>query len=239
MNGPWACSVRPAVTAVVVPQYIEVIDSPEAPNWLRKNLIDALRPFGPAARGAIPALIRVLQTPAGKDDRPDPARSRRARYLRGSAASAAAGAAAPGTAFATDAIAALTHELDQGRGISAAGALGEFGPAARTAAPALLRSLEGSRGRRWSERAATFAVALSKVAAGTADEEKSVTLLIECLEKDDGSLGVSSEVTAALARFGPRAAAGLPRLRALAERKGLRHPEDVQKAVAAIEGSGR
>ena len=48
-----------AVSPAVVPMYLEAIESPGASATLRENLVGVLADFGPAARVAVPAIVRV------------------------------------------------------------------------------------------------------------------------------------------------------------------------------------
>jgi HEAT repeat protein len=233
----WALAwIRPpAITAAVLPRYLEAIHSPESSGSLRRTLIEILPRFGPAAREAVPALIRALRAPAGKGDGPDPGNQ---DLLRGSAA-AALGELAPGGPHAAEAIAALTHDLDHDLAIPAAEALGKFGPAARSAAPALLRELRRARDRKLAYPVAAFSEAMGRVAAETPEGEEALVILIDYLDKKDNNSPVVFRLITAAGGFGPWAAAILPRLRGLTKSDEPQIREAANQAVAAIEGPGR
>ena len=225
----------PKVTPAVLPQYIAVIDNPEAPGWLRRGLIETLPRFGPPAGAAVPALIRVLRSPAGREDGPD------APYLDQLRRSAAEvlGRLSPAGLQAAEAIAALTLDLDREAPIEIAEALGHYGADARSAAPALLNALRRARERKSAAAAAVIADAIVRVAPGGPEEEKQLPLLIDYLDKVDKNSPSIDRVIAAVGRYGPRAAAALPRLRELATARAPQVQREAEKAVAAIEGLGR
>ncbi len=153
----------PAVTAAVVPLYIAAIDRAGAPPLLRGELIDSLARFGPDARGAVPAIVRVLRSaeadrrrdakPPGLVRQADTAagiEERRAfrdavdRIAERRSAATALGVLAPGTPSAGDAVSALATALidpDSTVNQEAVKALLAFGPAAKAACPALLRAI--------------------------------------------------------------------------------------------------
>lgn len=64
-------------------------------------------------------------------------------------------------------------------------------------------------------------------------------LLIDYLDKVDKNSPSIDRVIAAVGRYGPRAAAALPRLRELATARAPQVQREAEKAVAAIEGLGR
>jgi HEAT repeat protein len=238
-----ACAVAlgrlrpPAVTAAVVPRYVEAIDDPRSPGDLREGLIEGLRSLGPEAGSATPSIIRALRSAEAGSRDPDA--GMRALRLRGSAARSL-GRLAPGTPFASQAIAALTESLD-GRDDEVARALGGFGPAARAAAPALLRALRLAGDRRTHGAVESSAEALNRVAPGAPEADEALAVLKDFLGRlDDNDALFAEDVITAVARFGVKASPALPRLRKLlAESRYPQVQEAVRKAVAAIEGPGR
>ena len=56
----------PAVSPAVVPMYLEAIESPGASATLRENLVGVLADFGPAARVAVPAIVRCSGRPRAR-----------------------------------------------------------------------------------------------------------------------------------------------------------------------------
>lgn len=225
----------PAITPALLPEYVAAIEGPGLPSELRENLIEGLCRFGPPARVAVPAIIRALRSARARIDGPDP--DMRAVMLRDSAARAL-GRLAPGTAFASEAIAALADSVDD-QGVPIAQALGEFGPAAGAAAPALLRVLRRARDRKSPLAVASFAEALNRVAPGAPEADEALTVLDDYLNKLDANSPFADAVIAAVARFGPRAAPVLPRLHELTGAGAPQVLDAARKAVAAIEGSGR
>ena len=221
----------PAVTAAVLPAYIAAIDSRESPPALRRNLIEALPPFGPAARGALPAIIRAPPVPQGGG---------RTRSGAGTDMQAAAagmlGQLAPESPSAADAIIALTAALDDpadGVRFSAARALIQFGPAARAAAPALIRLLEQARDRKSARTAAQLADAVRTVAPGTPEQGQALAMLA-------GATPDRAEAPAhrlAHRRRGPVRARGRGRFAPSSRDDEVRDPqvsEAARKAVAAL-----
>jgi hypothetical protein len=202
---------------------------------VRAQVLATLGAFRNRAREAAPALIRVLLRPAGAGDGAD---TDVLDVPRGSAA-AALGELAPGGPLADEAIAALTQEFDRDGSIPTAEALGRFGPAARSAAPALLRELQRARDRKVPYAVAAFAEALGRIAAGTPEGEKALTILIDSLDKEDKNAPAVHRMIAAAGGFGPRAAALLPRLRELTKCDAPQVQEAAGQAITAIEGPGR
>lgn len=228
--------LRPtAVTAAALPNYVEALDDPGSPSELREALIEGLMRFGPEARPAVPAIIRALRSAEARSHGVDA--DMRALMLRDSAARAL-GRLAPGTPFAPEAIGALSTSLDD-RAVPVARSLGEFGPAARAAAPAMLRVLRQAGDRRAPRDVASSAEALRRIAPGTPEADEALGILKDVL----GALGEAApsadEVIAAIAGFGARAAPALPRLRELAGARSPQVQDAARKAVAAIEGTGR
>ena len=131
-----------------MPIYLEALGQPRAPERLRRALIETLGRLGPPARSAIPAIIRELGSSGsaaadsaigvGID-------SDRSRWELRRQAARTLGLLTPGTPAAEAAVAALIAALDDPSdevNQAAGEALEAFGPAARGAAPMLLRDLE-------------------------------------------------------------------------------------------------
>jgi HEAT repeat protein len=127
----------PAVTDAVVPMYIEAIERRESPPSLRSNLIRALPHFGPAAKAAVPALLRLLQRARDRKSAPDAAVI--AEVVR---------KLAPGSSEAGRALAVLREFLEVEPNLQpmpvVIDAVARFGPEAAAALPRL-RELEKSR----------------------------------------------------------------------------------------------
>ncbi len=223
----------PAVTAAVLPAYIAAIDRRESPPALRRNLIEALSPFGPASRSAIPAIIRILRSPRDESG-PDPG----AWIDMQAAAAGMLGELAPGSPSAADAIIVLTGALDDpvdGVRSSAAMALVKFGPAARAAAPGLIRLLAQARDRRSARNAAQLADAVRTVAPGTPEQGQALAMLLELLQSEPSVQRIDLLI-GAVARFGPGAAsaAALPSLREMTKSGDPQVSEAARKAVTAL-----
>src|SRR5262249_17879883 len=158
--------------------YREAIDRPGAPDRLRRNLIGGLIPFGPAARGAVPAIVGAFRS-AGWD--PAIVRAPGANPARGIAgprspamervdlrleAARALGVLAPGTPSAGDAVAALAEAVDdpdEGVNQEVTESLLAFGAAARPSAPALLRAVDRARAQKKLFRAGRMAEAVGRI----------------------------------------------------------------------------
>jgi HEAT repeat protein len=96
--------------------------------------VDALERFGPAAASAIPELVRGLRKSIAADN----------PFLDGNRAARVLGRIGPGTGAAERAIKALTEAIRAGPAptrTAAARAVGNFGPAAASAIPDLIRML--------------------------------------------------------------------------------------------------
>ena len=120
----------------------------------------------------------------------------------------------------------------------AATMLGELGPAAREAAPAILEALRRSRVRGWDRNTAAMVDALGRLAPGSPEEDRALAILVEFLKLESNSQ-FAEELIDAVARFGPRASAALPSLRAMTASRSPEIREAARKAVAVIEESDR
>ncbi len=162
----------------------------------RRSAAEALGRIGPAAAGAVPALVKALED--------------RAAYVRYGAAGAL-GRIGPAAAVAVPAL-VKTALQDPDRGVrgAAAYALGKIGPGAAGAVPTFARALENQDGA--VRRKAVEALVKMGPAAAAA-----VPALVKALE--DRESHVREWAADALGKIGPRAAAAVPALaRALEDR---------------------
>lgn len=81
-------------------------------------------------------------------------------------------------------------------------ALGEFGPAAGAAAPAVLGVLRDARDRRDADAVATMADVVRRIAPGSAEEDQALAILVEFFKLEPNSL-FTRELIVAMARSGP------------------------------------
>jgi HEAT repeat protein len=215
----------PAITPAAVPALIASLKSANAN--VRSQAASVLGNLKARADAAIPELLRVLNEPLVPGARPfyggghifDP----------GCASALALGRIAPGSVAAKEVVAALTEVARSGPVIRrgwAAHALGDFGPAAEEAVPALVKIIKESTPEPPTLNESSAAVALGKIAPGTPSADQAIAALLPVLESKD----LFSRVRAieALGRFGPRARAAVPKIRAL---EGDRESE-IRKAVA-------
>ena len=131
-------------------------------------------------------------------------------------AAEALGKIAPGGPSAGEVVQALTEVLRAGhpyRRVAAAHALGEFGPAAVAAVPALISVVrENAATKAGFGDGASAAAALGRIAPGTPLADEAVTSLTEALEAK--SEHTRDQAIEALMLFGPKAAVAIPRIRA-------------------------
>ncbi len=247
----------PAVTASVVPMYVGAIDRREAPALLRGNLIEALTQFGPAARGAIPAIVRVLRSteakgagrstlphvPPGRMTNPprseveeqDAYRDALERVQLRHNAVLALGRLAPGTPWAGEAVSAVVAALDDPDdevNLQALEALVAFGPAAAGSAPALIRGLHQARKKKDLWRAGRMADALARVAPTSPEAAEAVAFLVEVL--DSGDLPSRLFAERVLGTFGPTAVPAIPKLVALSREPEARGNEEHAAIATAL-----
>jgi HEAT repeat protein len=200
----------PAVTAASLPALIASLKSADVKvRSQAASLLGMLR-----AGAAAPELLSALNEPVapgvgpfyGSDRVLDP----------GCAAASALGRIAPGSVEAKRVIAALTEVARFGPVIRrgwAASALGEFGPAAEEAVPVLIKVIKESTPEPPTENEAMAAEALGKIAPDTPSADQAVAALLPVLESKDESTRIRA--IEALGRFGPRAGAAIPKIRAL------------------------
>jgi HEAT repeat protein len=192
-------------------------------NWfVRWSATQALGRIGPRAKVAVPALIRALRpADAVKDFRP----------VRCGAAMVALARIDPGAKELEGAIALVLEKLlgyegDGSDGARAVGAemLGECGPAAQSAVPALVKRLKDEEG---DVRVAS-ALALLRIAP---DREGGPALATLVRELGNPDVLVRVLAAEALGRLGPRAAEAAPALRRATQDP---EPEVRQAATAAL-----
>ncbi|HZW31499.1 MAG TPA: HEAT repeat domain-containing protein [Isosphaeraceae bacterium] len=238
----------------LVPTLIGFLDSPD--RNVRAITADLLGRIGPDARGAIPALIKVLKEPFGRErDRswsvsPEPARST-ARALGKMGPSREAIAAlieviSPekierimaslrglgGVRTLPDEARAAFAEL--GRINAAVQGLGEIGPPAVAAVPALITVYEEVLASR-QHAIAHIAIprALARIAPNSAAAPGVVAVLVRALDSTDRSIRLGA--AEALGQFGKDAIAAIPRLRAVREDSDASVRDAAKKSIAALE----
>jgi HEAT repeat protein len=224
----------PAVTAAVVPILSVSLRSGEAK--VRSQAASILAQFKADARAAIPELLRVLNEPL--DPRVEAVRGPAMNLDPASAAAHALGQIAPGSAEAKQVIAGLMEAARSGpisrRGWAAV-ALGEFGPAAEEAVPVLIKVIKDAALDRTFEREGSAAWALGKIAPETPSAELALAALLPLLESKDWV--ARAKAVEALGCFGPKAAAAIPRVRALKVDREGNVKIVAAKALPAIENA--
>lgn len=244
----------PAVSPSVVPRYLEALERPGVPAALRENLIGALIPFGPEARTAVPAIARTLRSAeqeAGRDQAPrgesnlggmsglgslpGPRSTFEIHVALRRNAARALGALAPGTPSAGDAVAALIAAIDDpvdevneqvGESLAA------FGPAARSAVPALLEALRKARDGKDRPRAARMAESIGRIEPTAPAAGEAVAFLEQILWSDDVLARLFAERV--LVVFGPAAAPAVPALVMLARRGSIRASPELSSVATAL-----
>jgi HEAT repeat protein len=197
--------------------------------------------LGPDACPAVPDLIKIVGEPidstrvgAGNEHPIDPT-----FWDPAWAAADALQKNAPGTPSAGEVIQALTEVLQTGRRYRRAYAayfLGEFGPAAVAAVPALINVLSENTATKSSfADGSDAAVALGKIAPGTPLADKAITSLADALQAE--SQFTRTHAIEALLQFGPRAAVSILRLRALTNDPHTSVRLAATKAIAALEAA--
>jgi HEAT repeat protein len=200
------------------------------PSW-RPLAIGSLREFGPAAEPAIPALLQALRDALARKDE--------AFSFEGQAAAGALAKIAPGTRSSGVAVAALTEVMRSSHPSWwswAAEALGEFGPAAEPAIPALIRALHQARAGKDERPSYGFAVAraLGRIAPGTKSADAALSALTEALQSpSEARLWAIS----ALSAFGEKATGVIPQLRAWQKEPDYQLKAAATSALRAIEGA--
>jgi HEAT repeat protein len=246
------------VTADMVPVLMASLASQH--RLVRLEAIGLLGRLGPAARAAIPLLIKSATLEA---DDPDTSHWNLS-------ASRALGQVAAGSEASAAAIATLTHVLRSKqlrRQAQAAAGLAEFGQAAEVAIPDLIRLLEETAGRPDSVEWHAAAAALVRIAPGTRSASEALTALIatacapgsprpshrdiyEGLWRfgpseqvvsfltralEPGDRAATEGAITALQHLGPAARAAIPKLKALREQGDETIRQAADKALSALD----
>jgi HEAT repeat protein len=194
-----AASIHPpAVTAAVIPTLIAALRSPD--GQVRDMACRVLMTFGSEAREAIPALIAMAREEWSDSTVVD----RQLLALDRSAIEALSKIALK-TESAGQVIAVLTEliqETSPNRSAAAVAALGEVGPAAESAVPALVGALSWKR-----PPGDPVMKALGRIAAGPTSARKVIAGLGEVVRT-----GRQSAAADALGGFGPAAESAVPDL---------------------------
>ncbi|WZP00992.1 sister chromatid cohesion protein PDS5 [Isosphaeraceae bacterium EP7] len=200
----------PAVTPNVIPVLMPSLKSADAK--VRSQVVRLLGEFKAYSAGAIPELVRILNEPF--DPQSAPYRGPFNNLEPASEAASALGQIAPRTAKAKEVIAALIEVVRSGpisrRGWAAV-ALGQFGPAAEEAVPALIGLLEDSSHANSFERQESAAMALGMIAPGKPSSDRAIAALRPVLQS--GNWNSCLRAVEALGLFGPKAAAAIPAIR--------------------------
>ena len=222
----------PAVTAAVIPDLTASLRSANAK--VRSQAAALLGEFKSEARPAIPELLRVLNEPF--DPHVEAVRGPAHNLDPASEAAIALGRIAPGSANEKDVIAALMKVAESGpmsRQGWAAVALGEFGPAAVETVSVLIKVMKDTTPDDQFEREASSASALGKIAPDTPAADQAIAALLSALESTVWSSRY--QAIEALARFGPKAATAVPRIRELKTDHDASVRDAAPKALRAIE----
>jgi HEAT repeat protein len=182
----------------------DIVRAEDPSRWAAA--VEGLSELGPAASPAISELTRALRKSRGTPA-PIPDAASLVRAL---------GRIAPGTPSAGEAIAALTESLRDGPPrirLLAADALAEFGSAATSAIPELIRLLRTTADMDPGDHIGSAAQALGRIALGTPSSDQAVAVLAEALHASSG--GTRSAAIYALSRFRRHARIIVPRIRAL------------------------
>jgi HEAT repeat protein len=201
LNSDDAGHGTPSVTAAMIPVLIEALASRE--RELRRAACHSLARFGPEARPAIPALVRLVQESADSNDVPDEAADLLARLARA-------------TPHAADVIAVFVTLLSRNTAELqriAAQALGAFGPSAAPAVPALAQTLRDTLDRKAVEPAVWMTAALAQIDPTAPAAIEAIPCLIEALGSERPYL--RGDAALALGHFGSAAVDAVPALTAM------------------------
>ena len=227
-------TIRPSsVSAAGIAMLVPAIKNPDPE--IRHQIIVLLSKTETNGQDAIPAFIAALKEPADTD-RPvasvgpviGNARLTGPAYV----AAEALGKRAPHTKAAGQAVTALEEAFRSGprqRRASVATALGQFGPEAAPAFPALAAALAEMPESDSSSDRKTFADAIGRIAPGTPASRAAITALEPALKSKSPS--AREAAAKALECFGPQAKDAIPALKSL-----LTDPDPKARsaAVAAI-----
>jgi HEAT repeat protein len=211
----------PAASAAALPVLIEALAGKDGAGRLHAVTALDRMAHDPRAGAAIPSLLAILTGPSETNavnkkttSRPSDDSSREETHTA-ILVTVLVGQIAPGTPFASEAVAVLTEVVRSGSYFPpefAAQALADFGPAAEPALPELVKfarrtmATHGSAGPRAIK-------ALGRIAPGTKSADDVVTVLLEALRSD--ITAVRRAAIGALPQFGNAAARAIPALRAL------------------------
>ena len=205
--------LRPqAFTAASLPVLVKGLGSRyREPRLCASRLLGVL---GDDAAVAIPDLIKIMADPI---DSTMVGKLHPGGWDPAWAAAQALSKIAPGTASAGEVIQSLTAVVQAGhpyRKVAAVDALSDFGPAAVGAVPSLINDVRKNAATKADfADGADAATALGRIAPGTAVADEAVSCLNEALQAE--SEFTRRQAIDALLRFGPKAAVGIPRFRAL------------------------
>jgi HEAT repeat protein len=257
-----ACSkalieVRP--TKALVPTLIGSLKSRD--EGVRAHAAELLGRIGPEARGAVPALIAVWREPFGREDRDRPDAVSWSRFAARKAAQALGkmGPSREAIAALLDEISAEKVERvlaapptigksgsptsvdDRARlaaslRVSAAvGALGEIGPPAAAALPALIAAYKKSLETRVVMGFNAIPVALGRIAPSSPLAPDVLAVLIRALDAQNSF--TRQGAIEALERFGQEASAAFPKLRALQDDPDIYVRTAAAKSLTALEAA--
>jgi HEAT repeat protein len=211
----------PAASVAALPVLIEALAGKDGPG--RLHALQAITPLArdPRASAAIPSLLAILTglSTTKADNEKTTARasddSSREETQTAILVAVLVGQMAPGTPFASEAVAVLTEVVRSGSHFqpeSAALTLTDFGPVAEPALPDLVKfarkrmTTHGTAGPSAIE-------ALGLIAPGTKSADDVVTVLLEALRSE--ITDVRRAAIEALPHFGNAAARAIPAFRAL------------------------
>jgi HEAT repeat protein len=210
---------------------------------VRLRLVTLLSRISPDPAITVPALIDVLREPVDSDVQTMGDRRMMLVY-EGPAHSAARALSriARKTALAGASIAALSEVVKSGpaqRKASAAAALGEFGPAAVEAVPALITMLEQDvASKKLTIDGESASNALGRIAPGTPSASLAVTALATALKAE--SIATREAAIEALEHFGAAASATIPALREIQEKDKVPNARKAAKStLEALEGGSK
>ena len=213
----------PAVSAAVIPTLMAALRSPD--GQVRDMACRLLMTFGAEARAAIPALIAMAREEWSDSTVVD----RQVLALDRSAIQALPNIALE-TESAGQVIAVLTEliqETSPNRAAAAVAALGEFGPAAESAIPTLIRALS------W-KRSPGRIDALVRIAAGPTSARKVIAGLGGVVRT--GRPEIQSAAANALGDFGPAAESAVPDLILAIEEAAREKRYDVTRVLTTFVG---
>ena len=191
----------PAVSAAVIPTLIAALRSPD--GLVRDMACRVLMTFGSEAHAAVPALIAMA-----REEWSDSTVVERQVLALDRSAIQALSKIAINTESAGQVVAVLTeliHETSPNRSAAAVAALGELGPAAESAVPALVRTVS------WKlPRGGPVIAALRRIAAGPSSAGNVIAGLREVVRT--GGPDMQWDAADALADFGPAAESAVPDL---------------------------